>query len=793
MTSTSDRARLIGFVAASGAQRLAARVANLFAGGLPFDGRAPSRLLIAPHDLRTADPTVAADIYRGRFSLSGTAVEIGAVSPFTLDPPSDAWEEELLGFSWLRHFHAADEPISRVNARALIGDWIAVQGRGHPVGWKPQVVARRIISWLAHSPAYLSQADPDFYRTVMRSLGRQLRYLARNVNSAPDGLPRLTAHLAMAYATLCISGLERLQVRAARLLAAELDRQVLPDGGHISRDPGAIPAILLELLPLRQTFLSRDLAPPQALIGAIDRMMPMVRFFRYGDGSFGLFNGMGRTPVDVVSAILAYDDSRGRVPEQAPQSGYQRLEAGKTIVLMDVGRPPPTSVSHRAHAGCLAFELSSGPARIITNCGGGATLKEEWRQAARATAAHSAVIVGNVSSARYLTHGPLQRLFGTPIISGPRDVVVTRSDTPEELVVEARHDGYRRLGIIHHRRIAVSRNGKTVEGQDRLTRSSTLFSRTRRFSIRFHLHPGVRASVSQDSRSALLALPGDETWRFSVFGSSLRLEESVYLVDPKGVRRSEQIVIFGQCGNEALIRWTFKMGGSDHVPRVRELREGEREEQVLPLTVDPTGSGDGGADDEGIDRPAEPARPAAEPAVPAVGAGEDRRARVPKEGGGAAGEDAAARVGEAGPRAGREPARGSLWRVRPRAARPASARPPPEPAPPRRPVAPGGPQTGDRPFRSLATPTATAASRTRPGTREAARGEPSLRTGPLAGGGRERAGERPDERRRIEPRLDGSPAPESGRDAPRQPSGDDGAPGGNDSADDHRDGGRGAD
>jgi hypothetical protein len=77
--------------------------------------------------------------------------------------------------------------------------------------------------------------------------------------------------------------------------------------------------------------------------------------------------------------------------------------------------------------------------------------------------------------------------------------------------------------------------------------------------------------------------------------------------------------------------------------------------------------------------------------------------------------------------------------------------------------------------------------------REAERREPSLRTGPLAASGRERTVERPDERRRIEPQLDGSPAPEGGRDAPRQPSGDDGAPGGNDSADDHRDGGRGAD
>ena len=72
MTSTSDRARLISFVAASSVRRAVSRIGNLFAGGLPLDGRAPTRLLIAPHDLRTTDPTIAADIYRGRFSLSGS-------------------------------------------------------------------------------------------------------------------------------------------------------------------------------------------------------------------------------------------------------------------------------------------------------------------------------------------------------------------------------------------------------------------------------------------------------------------------------------------------------------------------------------------------------------------------------------------------------------------------------------------------------------------------------------------------------------------------------------------------
>src|SRR5205085_10860567 len=142
-------------------------------------------------------------------------------------------------------------------------------------------------------------------------------------------------------------------------LAEELERQILPDGGHISRNPGALVQILIDLLPLRQAFTSRNVQPPPALLNAIDRMMPMLRFFRHGDGNFALFNGMGPTPTDLLTTVLAYDDARGTPLANAPHSGYQRLESGSTLVLMDTGKAPALAVSQDAHGGCLSFELSA--------------------------------------------------------------------------------------------------------------------------------------------------------------------------------------------------------------------------------------------------------------------------------------------------------------------------------------------------------------------------------------------------------------------------------------------------
>ena len=247
-----------------------------------------------------------------------------------------------------------------------------------------------------------------FYRRFLRNLTRQVRYLHRTVNATRDGVPRLQAMVALTYAALCMQGQGRMLKSVTRRLSDELGRQVLPDGGHVSRNPGALIELLLDLLPLRQAFAARNVPPPPALNNAIDRMMPMLRFFRHGDGNFALFNGMGSTRSELVSTVLAYDDARGAPVANAPHSGYQRVQAGDALLLVEAGSAPPLPMSAEAHAGCLSFELSSRNHRIVVNCGLPATSRDTWRHVARATAAHSTVTFNDTSSCRFLSSESLE-------------------------------------------------------------------------------------------------------------------------------------------------------------------------------------------------------------------------------------------------------------------------------------------------------------------------------------------------------------------------------------------------
>jgi uncharacterized heparinase superfamily protein len=584
--SVAEGTRLSVFLARGLLGRVTSRVTTHPIVNWPFSFGKADRIVIAPQDLRTSDATRASEIYAGRFAFAGKVVACDSRSPFEMVPPSEDWAAALFGFGWLRHLRAADSGITRANARALVDEWITLHSSHDPIAWRPDVVARRVVSWLSQAPLVLDDADAQFYRRFLRSLTRQVRHLRHTVWQARDGVPRLQAAIALAYAALCMARQQRHIRAASKRLSEELSRQILPDGGHISRNPGALIELLVDLLPLRTAFTARNLVPPPALLNAIDRMMPMLRFFRHGDGNFALFNGMGPTPTDLIITILAYDDARGAPLANAPHSGYQRLESAGTLVLMDAGRPPPMAVSQEAHAGCLSFELSAKQNRIVVNCGLPVAGREGWRQVARTTAAHSTVTLNDTSSCRFIEYGPIRRmLFGTPMIAGPRAVAAAREEQEDGIVLRASHDGYADIfNVIHQRVLVLSADGRRLDGEDLFTpaRDAPVPADRDQFAVRFHLHPSVKASRLSDGHSAMLAMPNKEVWTFSAYEDRVDIEESVYLAGPDGPRRTVQLVIYGRARNVMRVQWTFAPHAVQG-PGTAGTRRGRDDEPQLPL------------------------------------------------------------------------------------------------------------------------------------------------------------------------------------------------------------------
>jgi uncharacterized heparinase superfamily protein len=542
------------------------------------------RLIIAPHDLRTADATRAAEIYAGRFVFAGKIVTCHGRSIFDLEPPSEDWEVALLGFGWLRHLRAADTALTRANARALVDDWISNAARKRSIGRRPDVLARRVISLLSQAPLVLGDSDGKFYRRYLRGLTREIRYL-RYTTLDIDGVPRLQVLIALCYAALCLANQGKHIRIATRKLADELQRQILPDGGHISRNPGALIELLIDLLPLRQTFAARNIAPPAALLNAIDRMMPMLRFFRHGDGSFALFNGMSSAPSDLLATVLAYDDTHGLPMSYMPHSGFQRLDTGAMTVIIDAGTPPPPSISQDAHAGCLSFELSSGPSRIVVNCGMPTTGRDNWRAFARSTAAHSTLTYHDTSSCQFVELSAMKRLLhGSPIVSGPSEVESYREVVADGMLLSTAHNGYlARFGVMHRRTLMVAHDGSRLDGEDTVSPApgTRIKGNDTDYAVRFHLHPSVKANRLSDGRGVMLVLPNRDVWTFEALDDKVDLEDSVFLAGNDGPRRTAQIVIRQNSRRAPSIRWSF-MRSTTSAPAAGARRTASREPE-LPL------------------------------------------------------------------------------------------------------------------------------------------------------------------------------------------------------------------
>ena len=542
---------------------MAADLVSRLAGWL-YAGQAYASLLLdSPRQLVRLPP--GADVgnpAKGRQILAGTLRcgphAFAAPQPDWFDPAADRSSLALLhGFGYLADLAAAGEE-ARSCARALVASWIAAGSQRYDASWAPEILGARVAAWLAHARFLSLETDDAFGREVVRSLTRQAVRLGRTVSNGSPGTARLAALKGLVYAALAGVGPRPTLGRALAALRRELAHQVLKDGSHIERSPAAQRRALAILLDIRDVLEAAGLAPPGELTIAITGVAPVLRLFRHGDGGLALFNGSIAGSAKDNDRLIARSRSKEPAPVQVPHGGYQRLAAGTVLVLQDVGSPAPPGFDMRAHAGCLAFELSDGPHRIIVNCGAS---DGPMHAVLRTTAAHSTVVVADTNSAELRPDGRMGRR--------PTHVDCSRDEMDGSIWIDAAHDGYReRYGLVHRRRLYLSSAGDNLRGEDTLSPTDAPPPGQHAFAVRFHIHPDIQASLLQNGAAVLMRLPSGAGWRFQ---SDVvpHLEEGIYFGDGDG-RRSQQIVIAGSTESTgALVKWALqKVPGSGGAGRL---------------------------------------------------------------------------------------------------------------------------------------------------------------------------------------------------------------------------------
>ncbi len=522
------------------ARRRLARMPSLRMSRVPDAPAQPVR------DPWPGDPGRGANLLRGELELMGSTL---ALKPESADGAGFArlngsamLAAAAHGFTWLRDLRALGTDAARMRARALVAEWIA-RGADDRLAERPDVAGARIAAWLGHYDFFAASADDGFRQRLMARLVADARGLAAALPTEELDARALVAIKGLIAASVALPDHPMFLTRALRVLPQEIGRQVLGDGMHCERSPAQLLAVLQDLTEIRALIQACQTQPPPALAAAIERMAPALRLLRHGDGGLALFNGTREDTAALVDLVLSQAGRAGRAPPALAEGGFHRLQAARTVLIMDCGPPPPAKLDRFSHAGTLSFELSVGRDRMIVNCGAAPAAGPQWRDACRATAAHSTLVIADTNSAELKPDSLGRR---------PEHVEVSRQESQGAYWLDASHDGWRRpFGAIHRRRLYMAASGEDIRGEDAIEAASP-----QPYVLRFHLHPSVDASLQQDGEGVLLRLPGGSGWRLRADGARIALEESIYLGGAEP-RRAEQVVLTGYQDGPQQVKWAI--------------------------------------------------------------------------------------------------------------------------------------------------------------------------------------------------------------------------------------------
>lgn len=555
-------------------ERMVARVASrLYATPLHrfrLRGRFPLKLLGVPVDPVPGDPHVGERILAGRLIHAGHTAMIRDLRFAAPDAPA-AWRDWAHGWLWLRDLAIMpDSKAATQAAEALVQRWLSEFGDYDANAWRADLMGTRLLLALGHAPLILSSANQIYRSALLSAIATWARHLDRAARRLPEGLGRAQALCGLYAAGTLIPGGEYRAELALAALHDLLPSLVLPDGGIASRTP-------IDALALADLLLFTASAPeavgsraPPIFADTLARLVPALRGLMLGDGQVGAWHGgavIGSETLDRVSRRTATGTELRR---GGRWSGFYRLSAGRTVAVIDAGPPPSARLSSHGHAGTLAFEMSDGPERLITNCGGAIGLGHSTAPPLApalvaglcTTAAHSTLVIADTNSTRIRADGTLG--------AGVDEVTLAVRTAEGGQYLDASHDGYaRRFGMIVRRRLLLTVDGTELAGEDLIAAAPARLLRRRgdrHFDLRFHLGPGVSATPTADGMGALLKTPSGRIWAFKVRRedgtAALAIEASIW-VDAAGLlHRTQQLVVSGQTHKLAAdLHWSFKRAG----------------------------------------------------------------------------------------------------------------------------------------------------------------------------------------------------------------------------------------
>lgn len=277
---------------------------------------------------------------------------------------------------------------------------------------------------------------------------------------------------------------------ARSILLEQLKEQVLEDGAHFELSPMYHQIVLYRLLDCINLSSSnkwdKDDLLPFLKLKAL-KMLGWLEVITFSNGNIPMVNDSTYDIAPSSKELFHYAKSLNLKwnKSKLTDSGYRKFSNKLYELFLDVGNIGPSYQPGHAHSDTLSFELYKEGLPIMVDTGISTYEKNDLRNIQRSTESHNTVRIGNIDQSQ---------VWGGFRV-GSRAKIISLKE--KDGFIEASHNGYKQLGLIHTRSFEV--NEKSIVISDTLSKATSLDQ-----NAYLHFHPDISEIEITDHQIKLL-------------------------------------------------------------------------------------------------------------------------------------------------------------------------------------------------------------------------------------------------------------------------------------------------
>ena len=429
----------------------------------------------------------------------------------------------LNSFFWLNLIDRKNEAYT---IQKVISSWISKNSEYKKLTWEKALISKRIISWLLNADIILKSTDNLFKQNFFQSIITQINHLKKNIEFENNYSEKIEAISAILLSGLVFKEYSKNFNDGLNDLKRLVDDFFDNDGFPKDRNPSHLVKFSKYFILIKECIKDAQQYVPDFLDEIIDKNILCIKSISSPSNKLPLFNGATNTSlIEYFNYIegLGYKFKKTKLKV----GNLQILRNKKNFICLDIGSPPKKKFSNHYQSGPLSFEYYNDKDKIITNCGFGFNISAKAILLSRLTSAQSTLCLDDSSVTKFERNKIINNAFGNSVINGFKILKTHFNENDEEIIAGATHNAYESsLGYHHKRSIKISKNDNVVSGIDEIIRTTE--TKGTKYSIRFHLNPGISAVQTMGGRSVLIQISKNKSLIFKSHEEKLSIEKSIF-------------------------------------------------------------------------------------------------------------------------------------------------------------------------------------------------------------------------------------------------------------------------